>query len=195
MHVVLVNLSVRHPQEHIVPVRSASVALLATAALVLSPVGAALAAGSGDHPAGSKSAEAKARNQAKVEARQQARKLEARLNSHRSFVLGGTVADDAVGSDPAGTLTFIVHGHKYKVLRGSTVTVTVDPAAKITRGGSATLADLVTGDHVTVKSRAVDVVAKVTGAGADAVTSFTLTMTAHRVAASPADTETEASAG
>jgi hypothetical protein len=177
-----------------VSVRSASAALLATAVLVLLPVGAGFAADSGDNPGASKSAAAKARHQAKVEARHQARTLEARLNSHRSFVLGGTVADDAVGSDPAGTLTFIVHGHRYKVLRGLTVTVAVDPAAKITRGGAATLADVVTGDHVTVKSHAVDVVAKVTGAGADAVTSFTLTMTVHRVAASPASVQAETEA-
>ena len=166
------------------PVRSTSAALLATAALVLSPVGAALAADSTDSPGVTKSEAAKARHQAK--------KLEARLNSHRSFVLGGTVADDAVGSDPAASLTFTVHGGRYKVLRGLTVTVAVDPAAKITRGdAAATLADVATGDHVVVKSHAVDVVATVTGDGAAAVTTFTLTTTVHRVAASPAEAATE----
>ena len=176
------------------PIRSASVAILAAVALVLTPVGASVGAESTGNPKVGKSDAAKARHHAKkAEARRHARKLENRINSHRSFVLGGTVADDAVGSDPAGTLTFIVHGHRYKALRGLTVTVAVDPAAKITRGdASATLADVVTGDHVVVKSHSVDVVASVVGRGAGAVTSFTLTMTVHRVAASPAEVEVPA---
>ncbi len=67
-----------------------------------------------------------------AKARAAAHRLEVQARSHRSFVLGGTVtavqapvvATDVVPAAP-GTLTFVVHGGRWKVLRGATVTVTV----------------------------------------------------------------------
>jgi hypothetical protein len=69
--------------------------------------------------------------------------------AHVKFNLGGHItAVDAV----AGTVTFKVHGGKFKALRGTELTVTVAEGARVRRNGDAvTLADLVVGDHVRAK--------------------------------------------
>lgn len=154
-------------------VRSAATSLLAAAVLLTAPVAGAVAEDSTDaRPGVTKSAEAKAKAQA--------RKLEKRADKAKKFVVGGTVqAVDAAGS----TLTLTVHGGKYKPLRGTEVTVTVAADAKVTRDGVVTLAEVQPGDHVVVKAHQVELTA------VDAT--LVVDATVHRVAASPADDETE----
>jgi hypothetical protein len=69
--------------------------------------------------------------------------------AHAKFNLGGGItAVDAA----AGTVTFRVHGGKFKALRKTELTVTVADGARVRRNGAVvTLADLVVGDHVRVK--------------------------------------------
>jgi hypothetical protein len=69
--------------------------------------------------------------------------------AHTKFNLGGRItAVDAA----AGSVTFRVHGGKFKALRGTELTVTAADGARIRRnGGAVTLADLVVGDHVRAK--------------------------------------------
>lgn len=161
--------------------RTVSTSLLIAATLVVAPVTAALADGTTDtRPGVSRSELAKAKAQA--------RQLERAANAHRSFVLGGRATAApvvVVDADPAtvSTLTLLVHGGRYKALRGQTVTVSVADDAKVTRDGVVTLADVLAGDHVVVKARGVDVRPVLDAAGA--VTGFTVTATFTRVAASP----------
>lgn len=131
---------------------------------------AAVADGSTDTASGvTKSAEAKLKAQA--------RKLERAANARGAIVLGGTLVS-VDGQD----LTFIVHGGRYKVLRGAAVKVTVALDAKITKNETdgATLAQLVASDHVVVKSRDFDFVIDDTTTPA----TITVTATVTRVAAS-----------
>ena len=123
---------------------------------------------------------------AKAEAKRAAKLIRNKADDHRVFVLGGEVAAvDAV----AGTLTVTVHGGPYKLLRGTEVTVSVDPDAKVTRGGEATLADLVVGDHVVVKARTVTLT--ITVGVEDGEPTVTVTAVVSRVAASPQADEDE----
>lgn len=161
--------------------RTVTLSLVAAAALVLTPMAGAVAEPSSHAGTGvTKSAEAKAKATA--------RKLERAAKARGAVVLGGTVT----AVDPAtSSLTFTVHGGRYKVLRGTPLSVTVAPTAKITRDGVVTLAEVLVGDHVTVKSWRYDfVVTSVPAAvGTEGTVTVTVTATAHRVAASPADTE------
>jgi hypothetical protein len=68
--------------------------------------------------------------------------------AHDSFNLGGTIT--AVDTT-AGTVTFTVHGGKFKALRNTDLTVTATDSTRVRRNGAATLADLAVGDHVRVK--------------------------------------------
>ena len=153
---------------------SLSASMLVAAALLAAPVAPAFAGTGGEPGHAGKGKVAKARAEA--------RSVEAQARGHRNFVLGGSVtAVDAA----AGTLSFTVHGGRYKALRTTVVTVTVDPMAKVTRDGDATLADVLVGDHVVVKSRSFEV----TGTKhAELLVSATV----HRVAASAPDADTEA---
>jgi hypothetical protein len=118
-----------------------------------------------------------------AKARAKARKLERSAKSRGALVLAGTVtAVDAA----AGTLSFTVHGGRYKVLRKQSLTVGVAPDAKVTRHGEVTLAEVLAGDHVVVKAWRFDfTLAEPTAEEAGAT--VTVTMKAHRVAASPRD--------
>lgn len=140
--------------------RSATAALLVAGALTVAPVSTAFAAGPGTHPGAAKAAAAKA-----------AHRLEHAVNTHRSIVLGGKVVSTtaAVAAQPAvgttaevpavpGSVTLVVHGSRFKALRGTTLTVTVTDTTKVTREGPATLADVLVGDHVVVRARQLDVV-------------------------------------
>lgn len=128
--------------------RSATAALLVAGALTVAPVSTAFAAGPGTHPGAAKAAAAKA-----------AHRLEHAVNTHRSIVLGGKVVSTtaAVAAVP-GSVTLVVHGSRFKALRGTTLTVTVTDTTKVTREGPATLADVLVGDHVVVRARQLDVV-------------------------------------
>jgi hypothetical protein len=141
-----------------VNVRTASASLLVVAALSVAPVTAAFASGSGDsHPGAVKSATARAHAKAK------AHKIEHAANARRSFVLGGKVtAVDAT----AGTVTFTLHGTRFRALRGSDVTVTVNAATKVRREGAATLADVLVGDHVVARCVQLDVTISKDASGA-----------------------------
>lgn len=68
-------------------------------------------------------------------------------------------------------------------LRGTDVTVTVLPDAKVTRDGVVDLSAVLVGDHVVVKSRDLDFVVDRT----TVVPSVTVTATVGRVVASPKD--------
>ena len=138
--------------------RTVSASLLVAVAMIAAPAVAVADTGPGSHGGAGHS-----RSQA-AKARAVAHRLEVQARSHRSFVLGGTVtavqapvvATDVVAAAP-GTLTFVVHGGRWKVLRGATVTVTVAADAKVTRGGVVDLTAVLPGDHVVVKSHQVDV--------------------------------------
>ena len=168
--------------------RTVSASLLVAVAMIAAPAVAVADTGPGSHGGGGH-----ARSQA-AKARAAAHRLEVQARSHRSFVLGGTVtavqapvvATDVAPAAP-GTLTFVVHGGRWKVLRGATVTVTVAPDAKVTRGGVVDLTAVLPGDHVVVKSHRVDVTPVPAVTAADPVT-FTVTAVAHRVAAAPRET-------
>jgi hypothetical protein len=179
-----------------VSVRSSSAALLVAAALVLAPAAAALAA---DTPAAGSGTGATKSQLAK--ARAEARKLERQAKAKGRVVLGGTVkavtsavapvaatdiAPAVVGAE--ATLTFTVHGGRYKDLRGTDVTVTVLADAKVTRDGVVDLSAVLVGDHVVVKSRDFDFVVDRT----TVVPSVTVTATVGRVVANARDAvETE----
>ncbi|HEX7188227.1 MAG TPA: hypothetical protein VF423_08385 [Actinomycetes bacterium] len=165
-------------------VRSSSAALLVAAALVLAPAAAAVADDAATAPGVTKSQVAKAKAQA--------RKLERQAKASGRVVLGGTVKAvvpavapvvatelaPAVEGTPA-TLTFTVHGGRYKDLRGTDVTVTVLADAKVTRDGVVDLSAVLAGDHVVVKSRDFDFVVDRT----TLVPTVTVTATVHRVVA------------
>ena len=168
-------------------VRSSSAALLVAAALVLAPAAAAVADDAATAPGVTKSQVAKAKAQA--------RKLEKQAKANGRVVLGGTVKAvvpavpavapvvatelvAAVEGTPA-TLTFTVHGGRYKDLRGTDVTVTVLADAKVTRDGVVDLSAVLAGDHVVVKSRDFDFLVDRT----TLVPTVTVTATVHRVVA------------
>ena len=170
-------------------VRSSSAALLTAAALVLAPAAAAVAADSPGTGTGvSKSQLAKARAEA--------RKLERQAKAKGRVVLGGTVKAVTAAVAPvaaadlapavegaAATLTLTVHGGRYKELRGTDVTVSVLPDAKVTRDGVVDLSAVLVGDHVVVKSRDFDFVVDRTAA----VPTVTVTATVGRVVANARD--------
>jgi len=177
-----------------VSVRSSSAALLVAAALVLAPAAAALAA---DTPA----AGTGATKSQLAKARAEARKLERQAKAKGRVVLGGTVKAVTAAVAPVAatdvapavegteaTLTFTVHGGRYKDLRGTDVTVTVLADAKVTRDGVVDLSAVLVGDHVVVKSRDFDFVLDRT----TVVPSVTVTATVGRVVANARDAvETE----
>ena len=154
------------------------------AALVLAPAAAAVADDAATAPGVTKSQVAKAKAQA--------RKLEKQAKASGRVVLGGTVKAvvpavapvvatelaPAVEGTPA-TLTFTVHGGRYKDLRGTDVTVTVLADAKVTRDGVVDLSAVLVGDHVVVKSRDFDFVVDRT----TLVPTVTVTATVSRVVA------------
>ncbi len=169
-------------------VRSSSAALLVAAALVLAPAAAALAA---DTPAAGGATTGATKSQL-AKARAEARKLERQAKAKGRVVLGGTVKAVTAAVAPvaatdiapaveaaAATLTFTVHGGRYKDLRGTDVTVTVLADAKVTRAGVVDLSAVVVGDHVVVKSRDFDFVVDRT----TLVPSVTVTATVGRVVA------------
>jgi len=103
----------------------------------------------------------------------QAAKLKGKKKGHSklTFVHAGKVT--AVDTT-AGTVSFVVRGGSVKALRGCTITVVVPTTAKIHRNdATATLADVVVGDHVNVK-----------GTIAKDATTGDITYTASRVSAS-----------
>jgi hypothetical protein len=177
-------------------VRSASAALLVVAALALAPAAAAVADDGGSTSTGvSKSQLAKARAEA--------RKLERQAKAKGKVVLGGKVtavtpavapvaATDTTAAVVAAeaTLTFTVHGGRYKDLRGTDVTVTVLADAKVTRDGVVDLSAVLVGDHVVVKSRDFDFVVDRT----TLVPTVTVTAPVHRVVANARDAVEEATA-
>ncbi len=83
-----------------------------------------------------------------------------------SFALGGALtAVDAA----AGTVSFTVQGGHDKTLRGTVVTVKVTDTTKISRDDApATLPDLLSGDHVSVKGASVNGVRTASRVSADA---------------------------
>ena len=187
--------------------RTLTVSLLA-AVLVAAPTTTAFAHQSTHGKGGTKSAAAKAKAHGKSAAAKAARAeaKAAKAKKNGSVVLGGTVvsvtaAVPAVAATDttaavealAGTVTFVVHGGRFKDLRGETVTASVADTAKVTRDGDAVLTDLVAGDHVVVKWKRVDFSYTAPAEGVvTATTPALLTGDATRVAASPADeTETE----
>lgn len=164
--------------------RAVSVSLFVAAGLILAPVNMALAdTATVTHPGVTTSTLAKE----KAKARADVRRLEKLTHDKRSFVLGGSVS--AVDTTTS-TLTFTVHGGRYKALRGTGVTVSVPLTAKITREGAVDgvpvlLSAVLVGDHVVVKSR--DFTFTVTTAVVDGASAVTATViaTVNRVAASP----------
>jgi hypothetical protein len=183
--------------EHPVRLRaaSASASLLLGVALVATPVAAALADAPAGHGHGSKAAHA-----AKEKATSKARRAEHALGSHRSVVVGGVLVSVAPAVAPAdgstaatpGSLVLLVHGHKFKALRGTELTVAVSPVARVTRDGAAELADLVAGDHVVVRLTGLDLSVV---RGASGGWEITGTATAVRVAASPAEGTADETSG
>jgi len=174
--------------------RSATAALVTAVALAVTPATAVLADEGAAGPGVGASVKARGADKGKVKAaeakaRAKARKLERTATARGALVLGGrVVAVDAA----TGSLTFTVHGGRYKVLRGTDVTALVSPEAKVTRDGVVTLAEVQVGDHVVVKAWRFDfTLAEVPGADATAAPTVTVTMKAHRVGASPAETEAE----
>jgi hypothetical protein len=168
--------------------------VLVAAALALAPAAAAVAddaapqAGTGV----TKSQLAKARAEA--------RRLERQAKAKGRVVLGGTVKAvtaavapvAATDTTPAvegadATLTFTVHGGRYKDLRGTDVTVTVLADAKVTRDGVVDLSAVLVGDHVVVKSSDFDFVVDRT----TLVPTVTVTATVHRVVANARDSVEE----
>jgi hypothetical protein len=121
--------------------------VVATAASASSGSHAVVASHGNDDPAGSESGDdnsgKKGAGENKGKHKQKGKK------AHAKFNLGGRLtAVDAA----AGTVTFRVHGGKFKALRGTDLTVTLADGARVRRNGSAaTLADLVAGDHVRAK--------------------------------------------
>lgn len=167
--------------------RTASASLFLAAALVAAPAASALAGTSPGTTTG-------ATKHSIAKARAEAHRLEARAHSKRFFVLGGKVtavtpADPTVAGSTS-TLTFTVHGGRYKELRGTDVTVTVLPDAKVTRDGVVDLPAVQIGDHVVVKSR--DFAFSVDKTVSPAA--VTVTATVSRVAASPTDDSVEPAA-
>ena len=174
--------------------RSASFAVVAAAALALAPAAAAVAE---DAPA----AKPGVTKSKLAKARAEARKLERQAEAKGRVVLGGTVkavtaavapvaaTDTAPAVEGAeATLTFTVHGGRYKELRGTDVTVTVLADAKVTRDGVVDLSAVLVGDHVVVKSRDFDFVVDRT----TLVPTVTVTATVGRVVANARDAvETE----
>jgi hypothetical protein len=75
-------------------------------------------------------------------------------NAHRKFNLGGKVT----AVDPeAKTVTFTVHGGRFKALRQTDLTVTVADNARVRRNdAAATLADFQVGDKVRAKGVVTD---------------------------------------
>jgi hypothetical protein len=168
--------------------RAASVAVAATAVLALAPAASAVAEDAAPKPGVAKSQLAKARAEA--------RKLERQTEAKGRVVLGGTVKAVTAAVAPvaatdtapavegsAATLTLTVHGGRYKELRGTDVTVTVLPDAKVTRDGVVDLSAVLVGDHVVVKSRDFDFVVDRTAA----VPTVTVTATVGRVVANARD--------
>lgn len=152
---------------------------LAAAAIVtlglLAPVAAATSASASATPAAcGAAAQVKdfkhAKNAKAIAAKSKGKKVG---HAKLSFVHGGKVtAVDAT----AGTVSFVVHGGQVKALRGCTITVSVPSTAKILRNdATATLADIVVGDHVNVK-----------GTIAQDATTHAIAYTATRVSASAA---------
>jgi hypothetical protein len=156
--------------------RTSTAALLTAAALVLTPMAGAVAEDSTTTAPGVTKSEV-------AKAKAKARKLERSTKTRGALVLGGTVtAVDAA----AGTLSFTVHGGRYKVLRKQTLTVDVAPDAKVTRDGVVTLAEVLAGDHVVVKAWRFDFTLA-EPAPEDTTATVTVTLKAHRVAASAPD--------
>lgn len=169
--------------------RTVSASLFVAAALAVAPLHPALAHDGGAGKGATKSAAAKA----KAAAKRDARLIEAKAQHKRHFVVGGEVtAVDAT----AGTLSFTVHGGRYKPLRDTVVTVNVAPDAKVTRDGVATLADVLVGDHVVVKATDFQLTVVTSSVEGTVTVSLSLTATVSRVAASPpgADVEDETEA-
>ena len=165
--------------------RTASASVFLAAALVAAPAASALAGTSPDTGTGATKSSA-------AKARAEARRLEAKAHSKRFFVLGGTVTT-VTPADPlvvgsTSTLTFTVHGGRYKELRGTDVTVTVLPDAKVTRDGVVDLSAVLPGDHVVVKSRDFDFSVDKTVSPAV----VTVTATVSRVVASPPGSDDDA---
>lgn len=164
--------------------RTASAALLVVAGLLVAPASMAAADTATDaRPGVTTSALAKAKSEA--------RRLDKLAHAKKNVVLGGRVV--SVAGDQ---LAFTAHGGRYKALRGTVVTVTVAPDAKITREGAVEgvpvlLSVVLVGDHVVVKSR--DFAFSVVRAAADPLaptvltTTVTVAATVHRLAASPTD--------
>jgi hypothetical protein len=177
-------------------VRSASAALLVVAALALAPAAAAVADDGGSTSTGvSKSQLAKARAEARKLARQAKAKGKVVLGGKVTAVTPAVAPVAATGTTPAveaaeATLTFTVHGGRYKDLRGTDVTVTVLADAKVTRDGVVDLSAVLVGDHVVVKSRDFDFVVDRT----TLVPTVTVTATVHRVVANAPDSVEEATA-
>lgn len=183
--------------------RTLTVTLLA-AVLVAAPATTALAHDSAKGKGVARSAAAKAAKAESKAAKAAAKAAKAKRNG--SVVLGGTVVSVTAAVPAAaatattdatlavaGTVTFVVHGGRFKDLRGETVTASVADTAKVTRDGVAVLTDLVPGDHVNVKWKRVDLSYTAPAEGVvTATTPTVLTGEANRVAASPADAETDA---
>jgi hypothetical protein len=165
--------------------RLATAAVL-SAALVVAPAAAAFAVGAPGLDA-----------RTRAQARAAAHRLEHALNAHRSVVVGGKLvsasADDPLTTDVnEGQVVLTVHGGRFKLLRGTDLTVVVDSTAKVTRDGTATLADLVAGDHVVTRLTGVDLSVTKDGNGQWVLQG---TATAKRVAASPAAGTTDTATG
>ena len=153
---------------------SLSASLVVAAAMLAAPVAPAVAGTAGHPGTGVDKVEV-------AKARATARTIEGKAHGHHNFVLGGTVT----AVDPAaGTLSFTVHGGRYKALRKTVVTVTVDPAAKVTRDGLVTLVQVMVGDHVVVKSRSFQI-------SGTKHAELLVSATVHRVAASAPDADGE----
>jgi hypothetical protein len=162
-----------------VSARSTSAALLVAAALALAPAAAAVA---DDTP----SVGTGVTHSQLAKAKAQARRLEHQAAAKGRVVLGGTVTSVTPAVDATdATLTFTVHGGRYKVLRGTDVTVTVLADAKVTRDGVVDLSAVLAGDHVVVKSRDFDFVVD----SSTLVPTVTVTATVHRVVANAPDAD------
>ncbi|MEP7054441.1 MAG: hypothetical protein ABI912_04265 [Actinomycetota bacterium] len=102
---------------------------------------------------------------------------EAKHKRHHKLVLAGTVTAVSPTS-----ITFTVHGGRYKALRGTSVSAVVTATTKVSRNDAdSAIASVKVGDHVNVKTIKTDAVTTTVGT---VVTTTPAVFTAVRISAS-----------
>jgi len=131
-------------------------AALALAAALVVPTGAITAASASALSSASVTAADRGENDRSDKSGKSTRKSKKakKAKQGRTVVLGGSVTE--VDTE-AGTLTFTVHGGRFKKLRGTDLTLTVPDDVRVMREGEqVTLAEVQVGDLVNVRARRTD---------------------------------------